>query len=190
MSQPRVLSAVSTNEFLASTASQSRNELVRGKVRGLAVPSPARTRVSGNVSKLLAAYGRKKLAGRAFDENTPYELPNVPNTVRAPDVSFVRTDRLPLGGHGGGWLSLCPDLAVEILSPETSAVELEEKLADYRAAGTSLLWVINPAQRRVCVITATEPARWLADGDVLDGSNVLPGFSCKVTAVFEGVAAD
>lgn len=172
---------------MASTAAQSRNELVRGKVRGLASPSPVCARVSGNVSRLLAAYGRKKLAGRAFDENTPYELPNVPNTVRAPDVSFVRADRLPLGGHGGGWLSLYPDLAVDVLSPDTSAIEFEERLADYRAAGTPLVWVINPEQRRVCVIAAHEPARWLGVGDALDGANVLPGFSCKVSAVFEGV---
>lgn len=190
MSHPRVLSAISTNEFMASTAAQSRSELVRGKVRAMAPSNGVHARVRGNVARLLTAYGEKKKAGRAFDENTPFELPNVPATVRAPDVSFVRVDRLPLGGHGGGWLSLCPDLAVEVLSADVSAPELEEKLADYLAAGTPLVWVINPELRRVSVITATSPVRWLSDSEVLDGADVLPGFSCKVSAMFEGVPED
>lgn len=190
MSQPRILSAISTDEFMASTAAQGRSELVRGKVRAMAPSTDVHARVSRNVAKLLAAYGEKKKAGRAFDGNTPFELPNVPATVRAPDVSFVRVDHLPLGGHGGGWLSVCPDLAVEVLSADVSAPELEEKLADYLAAGTPLVWVINPGQRRVSVITATSPVRWLSESETLDGANVLPGFSCKVSAVFEGVLHD
>ena len=73
MSQPRVLSAISTNEFMASTTAQSRSELVRGKVRALAPASGVHARVSGNVARLLAAYGKKQKAGRAFDENTPFD---------------------------------------------------------------------------------------------------------------------
>src|SRR5258706_16254250 len=100
MSQPRVVSAVSTNEFMASTAGQTRSELVRGAVRALAPSSGARKRVCENIARALGVWGEKHKAGRAFDGNTPFELPNVPNTVRAPDVSFVRVDHLPLGGHG------------------------------------------------------------------------------------------
>ena len=188
MSQPRILSSISTNEFMASTAAHGRSELVRGKVRVIAPSRGVRARVSGNVAKLLSTYVLKKKAGRCFDENTQFELPNVANTVRAPDASFVRTDRLPLGGAGGGWLSLTPDLAVEVLSSDVSAEELDDKLADYRAAGTPLVWVINPGQRRVSVITATAPMKWLEESEMLDGAEVMPGFSCTVSAIFEGVA--
>lgn len=174
---------------MASPAAHGRSELVRGEVRSLAPASGAHALVSGNVARLLSTYVKKKKLGLCFEDNTQFELPNVPATVRAPDASFVRTDRLPLGGHGGGWLSLTPDLAVEVLSPEVSATELDEKLADYRAAGTPLVWVINPNRRRVSVITATGPMKWLEESDTLEGADIVPGFSCKVSAVFEGVAA-
>lgn len=31
-------------------------------------------------------------------------------------------------------------------------------------------------------------ALWLFEGDVLDGGTVIPGFSCAVDVVFEGIA--
>jgi Uma2 family endonuclease len=189
MSHPRMLSSISTNEFLASPAAQGRSELVRGRVRPVPLSTGAHSKVSGNVSRLLAAHVERKKLGRCFDGTAQFELPNVPNTVRTPDASFVRTERLPLGGAGGGWLSLSPDLAVEILSSHVSAAELEEKLADYRAAGTPLVWLINPERRSVAVITANDPMRWLGDEATLDGGDVVPGFSCAVAAVFEGVPA-
>lgn len=185
-----MLSSISTNEFMASTTTHRRSELVRGQVRALPPASRTHARVSGNVARLLAAYAEHGQTGRAFDEHTQFELPNLPDTVRMPTVSFVRTDRLPLGGSGGGWLSLSPDLAVEVLSPEVSAADLEDKLADYRAAGTPLVWVINPSRRRVSVITPTAPVRWVDESETLDGADVLPGFSCPVASVFDGVAPD
>jgi Uma2 family endonuclease len=185
-----MLSSISTNEFMASPAAQGRSELVRGKVRPVPASAGAHSKVSGNVSRLLAGHVERKKLGRCFDETAQFELPNVPNTVRTPDASFVRTERLPLGGAGGGWLSLSPDLAVEILSPQVSGSELEEKLADYSAAGTPLVWVINPERRSVAVITPNSPMRWLEDTETLDGGDVVAGFSCKVSAVFEGVAGD
>ena len=190
MSHPRVLSSISTNEFMASPAAQGRSELVRGTVRPVPASTGTQSKVSGNLTRLLAEHVERKKLGRCFDDTTQFELPNVPATVRAPDASFVRTDRLPLGGDGGGWLSLSPDLAVEILSPHVSGAELDEKLADYRASGTSLVWVINPERRRISVITATGPMRWLGEEETLDGADVVPGFSCKVSAVFEGIAGD
>jgi Uma2 family endonuclease len=187
MSRPRLLSQISTNEFMASPAAQSRSELVRGEVRVLPPATGPQARVSGNVTRLLTAFVNKKKLGRCFDDSAQFELPNLTATVRMPDASFVRADRIPLGGSGGGWLAVSPDLAVEVLSPKVLAVDLEEKLADYRAAGTTLVWVVNPERRRVSVIAAGAPLRFLLEPDTLDGADVLPGFSCSVSQVLEGV---
>ena len=103
-------------------------------------------------------------------------------------MSFVRAGRLPKEGIGPGLLKLAPDLAVEVLSPSESASELEEKLDDYRACGTPLIWVVDPARRTVMIVASDAPVRWLREDDALDGGNVVPGFSCPVAELFEGIA--
>jgi Uma2 family endonuclease len=100
----------------------------------------------------------------------------------------VRADRLPPEGIGPGLLRFAPDLAVEVLSPSESASELEEKLADYTAAGTRLIWVVDPARRTVMILDQSRPVRWLQESDVLEGEAVVPGFSCRVAEIFEGIA--
>lgn len=91
-------------------------------------------------------------------------------------------------GFSRGFLGLAPDLAVEILSPSETAWELEEKIDDYQASGTPLIWVIHPERRTVCVIALDARARVLHSGDTLDAGDVIPGFSRPVSALFEGLA--
>jgi Uma2 family endonuclease len=65
---------------------------------------------------------------------------------------------------------------------------LAEKLADYLAAGTIAVWVVDPERRTVEVHTADAPIRRLRVGDTLGGSPVLPEFACAVEELFEGLA--
>jgi Uma2 family endonuclease len=85
-------------------------------------------------------------------------------------------------------MKLSPDLVVEVLSPSETASALEAKLDDYRACGTPLIWVIDPARRTVMIIASDAPTHWLREGDTLDAGQVLPGFTCAVAELFEGVA--
>jgi Uma2 family endonuclease len=130
---------LSADEFLAHPDANERTELVRGRIRMMTPASAPHGLVSGNVFSLLSAHVRQHRLGTCFADSTGYALPNLPNTVRAPDASFVRADRLPAEGISGGFLKLAPDLAVEVLSPSESESDLAEKLADYRIAGTALI---------------------------------------------------
>jgi Uma2 family endonuclease len=85
-------------------------------------------------------------------------------------------------------MTVAPDLVVEILSPSETASELEEKVRDYRAAGTRLIWVVDPATRVVSVRRTGGPDTRLTEIDVLDGSDVLPGFTIPVTRLFARLA--
>jgi Uma2 family endonuclease len=87
-------------------------------------------------------------------------------------------------------LKLAPDLAAEILSPSETASELEEKLDDYLVSGTPLIWVVDPVRSTVMIVSADAPVRLLHEGDTLDGGNVIPGFTCAVSDIFEGIARD
>lgn len=193
---------LTADEFLSVPPDDRvRQELVRGEVRRVSPAGGAHGRVGANLYDALMPLVRARRLGTCFFDGTGFLLPLPPalrrqgpdggprDTVRSPDVAFVRRDRVPAGGFGPGWVPLAPDLAVEVLSPSETASDVAEKLADYRAAGTELLWVVDPARRVVAVYAADAPTRWLREGDALDGGAVVPGFALGVDALFEDVAA-
>ena len=178
---------LSADEFLLHPAANERTELVRGHIRMMTPASAGHGLVSATVLRLLSTYVWQHRLGVCFADSTGYTLPNLPNTVRAPDASFVRANRLPPDGVTGGFLQLAPDLGVEVLSPSESDADLSEKLADYRVAGTPLVWVIDPARRTVTVIS-THESTILGVDQTLTGGDVVPGFACGVAELFEGLA--
>lgn len=179
---------MTVDEFLVAPVPDGKVELVRGELRVTPPPGAPHGTVGTNLLVMLAVHVKARGLGRVFGDSFGYILTQLPHTVRVPDLSFVQADRLPPGGIGPGLLRFAPDLAVEVLSPSESASELEEKLADYTVAGTRLLWVVDPARRTVMIMDQAHPVRWLQEGDVLDGGGVVPGFSCRVAEIFEGIA--
>jgi len=194
---------LSADEFLvAARRDDVRQELVRGEVRSMTPAGGWHATVGDNLYGPLREFVRARRLGRCVFDGAGFLLPLPPelqrrsrdgrprDTVRSPDVAFVRAARVPLGGFGPGWILLAPDLAVEVLSPSETTSDTGEKLADYRAAGTPLVWVVDPAKRLVAVYAADAPVRWLREGDTLDGGAVVPGFTLAVEALFEDVAAE
>lgn len=192
MAVPARASAVTmtVEEFLAHPISDRKAELVRGELRVTPPAGGPHGAVGATLLVLLGWYVKEHRLGRVFNDATGYELSRLPHTVRAPDGSFVRADRLPAGGIQPGFLKQPPDLAIEVLSPSETASELEEKLEDYLVSGTPLIWVVDPARRTVLVVSPDAPVRWLREGDTLDGGAVVPGFRCAVAEIFEGIARD
>lgn len=179
---------ITAAEFEHHPAANERAELVRGSIRMMSPASPVHGLVSARIVHLIATYLSTHQLGVCFADSTGYALPNLDNTVRAPDASFVRADRLPPEGVGYGFFQLAPDLAVEVLSPSESRADIQEKLSDYLVAGTALVWLIDPATRTVSVIARAGQLHTLVVGERLTGGAVLPGFSCEVSALFEGLA--
>ena len=176
-------------EFLRHSEPDTRTELVRGRVHMMSPTSAAHGAVSLNIARTLSNHVRAHRLGVCFADSTGYTLPNLVDTVRAPDASYVSASRLPEEGVGSGFLELAPDLAVEVLSPSETAADLEGKLADYRVAGTLLVWVIDPVARTVTVIDGAVVTT-LSSKDTLVGGAVVPGFSCPVNELFEGLAPE
>jgi Uma2 family endonuclease len=179
---------VTAEEFLRQSLPEGKAELVRGEIRMTPPAGGPHGLAATNLLVMLGIHGRATGLGRAFSDGTGYELIRLPHTVRVPDLSFVRADRLPAGGVGPGLLRLAPDLAVEVLSPSETASALEEKLHDYTVAGTPLVWVVDPVRRTVMVVAESAPVKWLREGDTLDGGGVIVGFTCAVSDIFEGIA--
>lgn len=176
------------DEFLVYPLEDVKAELVRGELRVTPPPGGPHGRAATNLVFLLSLHVRARGLGWVYADGVGYQLLQLPRTVRVPDLSFVRADRLPSEGIGPGLLKLAPDLAVEVLSPSESAAEIEEKLDDYRVSGTPLIWVVDPVRRTIMVVASDAPLHFLREGDSLDGGDVIPGFSCAVAEVFEGIA--
>ncbi|MDB5309689.1 MAG: hypothetical protein JWO38_3891 [Gemmataceae bacterium] len=102
--------------------------------------------------------------------------------IREPDVSFTRKERLvrPLP-QVVGW---CPDLCVEILSPDNSRTEIATKRGEYFSSGCQLVWEIDVRTRMVTVYTDPTTSTFLTEADTLDGGTVLPGFTLSLAELF------
>jgi Uma2 family endonuclease len=106
--------------------------------------------------------------------------------IRLPDVAFVPRDRMPKSRDPVPTLS--PDLAVEVLSQDNTAAEMEQKLREYFESGTRLAWYVDRQARTVAVYHAPgEPTRVLHESDALDGEQVVSGFAMPVADLFRNV---
>ena len=114
-----------------------------------------------------------------------FRLASSPDTVRAPDLAFIRRDRLPAGPLPRGFWSGPPDLAVEVLSPDDRPSDIRTKVAEYLERGVPLVVVIDPDERTVNVHRPSASAVNLGLADVLDLDDVVPGFRCAVRDIFE-----
>jgi Uma2 family endonuclease len=108
-----------------------------------------------------------------------------PGLIRIPDVSFIEWDRFPNRQVQRDPIpDLVPDLAVEVLSPSNTELEMEGKLDDYFRTGTRLVWFVDPRNRTVDVYTAPGQSFRLTEADTLDGAPLLPGFRLPLRELF------
>jgi Uma2 family endonuclease len=114
-------------------------------------------------------------------------VPGAPNRAYYPDGSFVRRGRWPRDSAEDTPLAIAPDLMFEVVSPSDTAEELDQKVEAFLAAGTRLVWVVYPETRTIKVFRPGSQATRLTLADELSGEDVLPGFTCKLAALFDGV---
>lgn len=164
---------------------EHRYELVEGELRRMAPAGGEHGDLAMEIGATLRNHVREHRLGRVFAAETGFILRTDPDTVRAPDVSFVRQPRLPVGGLPTGYFPFAPDLAVEIVSPSDSAEEIQAKVSEYESAGVHQVWVVYPRTRTVVVHEGSGAARTLGVDDILDGDDVVPGFRYPLADLFD-----
>lgn len=160
-----------------------RLELVRGEVVETMPTNGKHGAIVGMFIFFLIQWTRTTGAGVVGTE-TGFILDHDPDVVRAPDVHFVRADRLPEGQPSERFYDFAPDLAVEVISPSETAEEVQEKVRDYLAAGSSLVVLVYPRTRLLIAHTPDGAARTYREGEEFSDPAVLPGFSCRVAELF------
>ena len=180
MSYPHRMTA---EELLRLELPDQRTELVSGVLR---VREPAGYR-HGEVTQAFALaigkYVEAHRLGRLVAAETGFKLTTNPDTVRAPDVGFIRRDRVPHPAPTG-FAELAPDLVVEVLSPEDRPGDVLAKVGDWLTAGTRLVWVVDPIREVVRVYRADGNETVVSRDTELHGEDVLPGFTCALAALF------
>ncbi len=138
-----------------------------------------------NVAVLLKEYARKHPGWSVSAADPGTKLAHDPDVLRGPDVAIVRAERVPTGKGVDGWLEGAPDLAVEVASESQSHSELAAKALEYLAAGAKVVWVVDAEKERVVVYTPPDRVRVLGRDEDLSAAEALPGFSCRVSELFE-----
>jgi Uma2 family endonuclease len=156
-----------------------RTELVRG---ALIVREPAGFEhgvVAARLATRLGMFVEAQQLGVVLAAETGFTQFRAPDTVRAPDVAFISTARLP-PDRVRGFAELAPDLVAEVLSPGDTAGEVAEKVDDWLSAGSRLVWVVDPVRRNARVHRANGAVVPLTESDEFEGEDVVPGFTCPV----------
>jgi Uma2 family endonuclease len=164
----------------------NRHELVRGELRTMPPGGMEQGAQSSIFDCSLGLYARTRKLGQVFTNEPGFVLATNPDTVRAPDLAFIRRERLqetgiPRGYYRGG----APDLAVEVISPNDLYTEVDEKVAEWLDHGTQIVFVVNPRRKVVAVHRPKQPVDILGIEDTLTAEDVVAGWSLPVRDLFD-----
>ena len=159
-----------------------RYELVEGRLVRMSPTGWEHGRIVARLLVRLNQYGESRKLGLAVTE-VGFKLRSNPDTVRAPDVAFVRQERLPAEKLRGFWNGP-PDLAVEVLSPADRPNEIRDKVEEYLSSGVLAVVVVDSDDTSVTTHRRLSPPVTARDDDELDLGDVVEGFRCAVPEIF------
>ncbi len=170
-------------DCIAANESGSRGlcELVDGTLVEKAVSFEASV-VAIAISAILGQFVSRHRLGLISGADGFFRLPT---STRGPDVAFLSRERLPQGKFPREvYPSIAPNLVVEVLSPGNTKAEMARKRLEYFLSGVELMWIVDCSHRTVAVCTSLTDTFVLGEDDVIDASNVLPGFTASVRDFF------
>jgi Uma2 family endonuclease len=173
-----------TAEELFRMKGEGRRELVKGKLRTMAPAGFNHGIIIIKLARLLANHVEANKLGFVTGAETGFTLARNPDTVRGADIGFVAAQRVSASGRTAGFWEGAPDLAVEVLSPDDTIKEAEEKVDDYLDGGCRMVWVVNPKRRTVTIYRPNSAPAIVGDTQELDGQDIVPGFRCRVSEIF------
>lgn len=174
---------ITTAEQLLNAPDLGRCELVRGELIMMSPAGFEHGYVAMALGRLLGNFVSERGLGLVLGAETGFQIGRDPDTVRAPDLGFVRAERVP-DKLPRGFFQGPPDLAVEVLSPDDRASELTGKVQGWLEAGCRSVWVVDPETRTVTVYRSRREVEVLGVDDPLSGGDLLPGFSIPVGQIF------
>lgn len=175
---------VTADELLRMPDDGFRYELLKGELRKMSPAGNKHGRAASRITGSLDPYVVINGLGAVYAAETGFKISSDPDTVRAPDVAFVSQAKLDEIGEMEGFLPCAPDLVVEVISPSDSFSEVEDKVFDWLAAGSKMVVVVKASKRSVTVYRSATDVIVLKENDILDGGDVVPGWSMAIKDIF------
>lgn len=184
-----VTGLMTADEFFDSPYAEG-FELINGKVvsksSGFEIDMPTGAKhgaVTDELESRMSYFVRENKLGKVFAAETGFILAE--GTVRGIDIAFVGNEKIAKFGIPDSFFPCAPDLAVEVISPGNSIEEIQDKVEQYLAAGTTLVWIVYPKRKMVHVHRQSNVIKVLRENDELAGEDVLPNFKVRLTEIFE-----
>ena len=176
---------LTADDLLRLDSEGVRGELVRGVLHETMLTGELHGKIVTNLVYELGFFVKPNRLGTLLASDAGIWLERDPDTVRAPDVAFISAERLPLDSWNRHYCTVVPDFVVEVASPRDSRSALHERAHMWLGHGVRLVWIVKPATRSVDVYQPGAPTVTVSEHDLLDGLNVLPGFTCEVSTIFD-----
>lgn len=158
-------------------------ELFQGELVEMTPAGARHGACCARVCVLLAGYLGSARGGHVASNDTGLFTERDPDTVLAPDVAYWSKQRLP--ELPDGFVTVPPDLVVEVVSPSDTQTYLQRKVLHYLDHGVKLVWLVDPGTRTASVFRARDDVVILSADDEITGGDALPGFSCRVAEFFD-----
>lgn len=175
--------SVTADELLAMPDDGVLCELVNGELTGTPLLGEEHGVIAAEILIRLGSHVVAHGLGTVY-ARAGFHISAAPDTVLAPDAAFVSRERIEQVAISRGYRTGAPDLAVEVVSPGDSFVEVEAKVARWLSAGCRMVIVVNPARRAATVYRSRDDIALLTEGDVLDGGDVVPGWTLPLRELF------
>jgi Uma2 family endonuclease len=169
-------------------------ELVDGSVLVMGPSDYESEEIGAELIRLLANWVRPQRLGRVTGSSAGFILPSLEDVeqadklkrnLRAPDVSFVRADRLKRTKRD--FVELVPDLIVEVKSKSDRIKTLQEKIQLFLQLGSSVGILIDPDELTLTVYRLNQEPIILQDNDKLTLPDLLPGWELTVSELWPPV---
>ena len=174
---------MTAEELLAMPDDGFRYELVRGELRKMAPAGRVHGKRGNRVNYSLSKHVYENDLGEVYLAESGFHLEIDPDHVLAPDIAFVTKEREEAFPDTAGYFPGPPDLAVEVVSPSDRLTGVADKVAEWLAAGTRMVVVVNPRNHTVQAHTPNGKTE-LTEEDTLDGGEVVPGWRLPVADIF------
>ena len=179
-------------DFMLMTAEQLANmprdsyryELVRGELIQISPAKRQHGRIGESFNVYFGYHILTRHLGEVYLAETGFLLSRNPDTVRAPDFTFIQTDRLSKISGDDVYINIPPDLCVEVMSPGDRLAEVKQKVDEWLDFGTRIVIVINPKIRVTSVYRSRTEIETLTVNDTLQLMDLVPGWSLKLAEIF------
>lgn len=163
-----------------ATAETEDYELVEGELISLSSPTPLHAEICSRLERIVRDYFERASKGRVF-RDVDCQLTH--ETVRRPDLAIFLAPRVQLIDLRQVPIPFAPDIAVEVLSPSESAIEVNRKVVDYLAVGAQEVWVIDHANREQFIHSEAGIRRFRGSDTV--ESPVLPELTFSIAKLLQ-----